>query len=249
MIDSVHVPTVIDDPMDFTVIATNPAQMERSQKSLILWVARKLQAEKELEADTKEQFEIALRNKWKKEPWKRRLTACGERLVFYRKIKAALEAGYYIVPPFPMDVFAVRTNKDNPPWQHSRIQNKVTERAMMLPEGDGEYVNVHPSLQEHTVYKTDPLTHITDYNKIDYKWFSAGRHAQVDFPFKLVKPIVMQETAKAMALKIFDQLGVLPAVPTQGQVVQRDPMICGQILGRKHVITFFIAWWLDTKAI
>lgn len=253
-IEPVRVPTIVDEPMDFTVIATNPAQMERSQKSLILWLARKLQAERELERDTKEQFDIALRSKWKIEPWKRRLNQCGERLAFYRKVKVALEAGYYIVPPFPMDVFAVRTTATSPrhKYHYRTTKSEVTEPAMLLAAGEGNYVSAHPSLTEQLYYERDKTTGQLDYGKIKSREYAAFRHAEVDFPFKMVKPIVMEETAKAMALKIFDQLGVLPSVPVRGHVVQRDPMICGQILAqhkKRAPITFFIAWWLDTRSI
>ncbi len=40
------VETVVDMPMDFTVIATSPKDMESGQRSLILWAARKIQAER-----------------------------------------------------------------------------------------------------------------------------------------------------------------------------------------------------------
>jgi hypothetical protein len=38
------VPTIVDEPMDFTVFANNPADMVGAQKSMILWCARKIQA-------------------------------------------------------------------------------------------------------------------------------------------------------------------------------------------------------------
>ncbi len=44
-------PTVADMPMDFTVIATSPKDMEAGQRSLILWAARKIQAIKNEIAD------------------------------------------------------------------------------------------------------------------------------------------------------------------------------------------------------
>jgi hypothetical protein len=38
------VSTVVDEPMDFTVIANSPAEMESSQRSLIQWAERKMQS-------------------------------------------------------------------------------------------------------------------------------------------------------------------------------------------------------------
>jgi hypothetical protein len=41
------VPTVVDEPMDFTLVATNPEAMQTPQRLLILWAARKIQAVKQ----------------------------------------------------------------------------------------------------------------------------------------------------------------------------------------------------------
>ena len=73
----------------------------------------------------------------------------------------------------------------------------------------------------------------------------AKEFKDIDFPFKLAKPQIMEATAAAMALKVFDQIGCLP------QFRAPDPIICGQILKPKdrQPVTFFIAWWLDTKTL
>ena len=44
--------------------------------------------------------------------WRRELSKQKGRVEFYRKIEMALEAGYYIVPPYPLDIFfAIRTQR------------------------------------------------------------------------------------------------------------------------------------------
>ena len=52
--------------------------------------------------------------------------------------------------------------------------------------------------------------------------------------------------------KIFDRLGVLP------RVRRPDSVVCGEILfpnqtvhrwGQLKTVTFFVAWWLDTKTL
>ena len=37
---SALVPTVVDQPMDFTIIARSPQEMATAQKSMVLWAAR-----------------------------------------------------------------------------------------------------------------------------------------------------------------------------------------------------------------
>src|SRR6266581_3539299 len=97
------VPSIVDEPMDFTVVATNPAAMQDAQQSLILWAARKIQAIKGEIVSAREQFDLAKKNKWNPHSWGREVAKHEKRAEFYRKIKMALEAGYYIVPPFPID--------------------------------------------------------------------------------------------------------------------------------------------------
>jgi hypothetical protein len=108
------VATVVDEPMDFTVLATSPSEMEAGQRSLILWAARKIQNIKIELTDAQYQLQECVTKKWNTAGWRGQVLKLEKRLSFYRKIKAALEAGYYIVPPFPVDVFAIRTNKMTP---------------------------------------------------------------------------------------------------------------------------------------
>jgi hypothetical protein len=75
--------------------------------------------------------------------------------------------------------------------------------------------------------------------------FTPGEFEDVEFPMTLVKPQVLDATAKAMARKIFDQIGVLPNRRAKG-----DPILVGLIIPphRRHEpLTFFISWWLNTN--
>lgn len=138
------VDTVVDRPMDFTVIATNPADMQRSQQSLILWTARKIQAIKGDIAEAQEQYDLAVSHKWNTAAWRKQIAKTERRADFYRKIKAALEAGYYIVPPFPIDVFAIRTDRATPMPFTSTNSDNHDQRARILPIGIGRYVDPKP---------------------------------------------------------------------------------------------------------
>jgi hypothetical protein len=236
-------PTILDDAADFTVVATNPAAMQTAQHSLILWAARKIHAIKGDLITAQEQLDLAKKNKWNTSAWSREVGKHERRAEFYRKIKMALEAGYYIVPPFPIDIFAIRTAKATPKAMHSRLRDNHDQSAQILPAGEGRYVDSKPHCDSYTDQirqKDGSVNQVTTYY--------ADRFSDVDFPFKLARSEIREATDKALSLKVFDQVGVLPRVRAP------DPVVCGQILipdqryGEKAV-TFFVAWWLDTKTL
>jgi hypothetical protein len=240
----VRVPTVVEEDIDFTVVASNPKEMEAAQRSLILWCARKIDHVKQHLADTREQYELALRAGWTALAWKRQFQRAEKRVEFYRKIKLALEAGYYIVPPFPINVFAIRTNRKTPDKMTSTDSwSSHRQSPRILPAGEGDYVSSIPQVHQRTI----PM----EGKPQGAKEYFAKHFLPVDFPFKLAKPAVLSETAKAMALKVFDQMGVMPDMARTA-----DPVVCGQILlapeyshGPQRSVTFFVAWWLDTKTL
>lgn len=244
--------TTIDEPepFDFTIVARNPAEMVEAQKTMIAWAESKIRSEVALADEAAAQFDLAKKHKWKISGWRKRLNLSQQRIVFYDKIKKALEAGYYIVPPFPIDLFAVRVNRRSPRWTTSDSKF-IPAPAGMLPAGEGHYVGAYTDVGVNNIYERKP-DGTADYNNIAQTWYQARDFQEVDFPFKLAKVEVLEETAKAFALKIFDQFGVLPKSPTPTVRVRKDPIVCGQILAphkNREPITFFVAWWLDTKTL
>lgn len=248
------VPTVVDEPMDFTVIATSPADMEAGQRSLILWAARKIQAIKTELTDAQHQLHECVTKKWNTAGWRGQVLKLERRATFYRKIKAALEAGYYIVPPFPVDVFAIRTNKALPKRMDSTHHDNHDQLPQVLPIGEGRYVDPKPTRNSYTEIESRIVNHQTGEKKnvpVNYYW--ASGFEDVDFPFKLARAEIKEATVKAMEHKIFDTMGVLP------RVRKPDPVVCGQIMvpnktlyrswEHNEAITFFVAWWLDTRTL
>jgi len=82
--------------------------------------------------------------------------------------------------------------------------------------------------------------------------YKATKFRELDFPFLLVKPQVLDATQIAMAAKIFDEIGIAP----EGVIHSRkpDPMILGIIKAPKRgythkKITFLIAWFLNTDTV
>ncbi len=242
------VDTVVEQPMDFTVFANNPADMVGAQKSLILWCARKIQAEKSELAEANRNLEAAKEHKWSPAAWAAQAKRIEKRVEFYRKIKIALEAGYYIVPPFPIDIFAIRTAQHAPrwKWQNNEWRDHHEQKARVLPAGEGRYVSPDPQLTSRTFREADGKGGIKDITR-----WTPQEWRDVDFPFKLAKAEIMSATRAAMAMKVFDQMGALPMHRAP------DPIICGQILnpqvpsygGPRKAVTFFVSWWLDTATL
>lgn len=247
MTDEPQVPatvdTVVEQPMDFTVIARDPNEMAKAQISLIGWAEKKIAAEVAAMDEVSEQLDIAVTHKWRTAGWKRQLLLRRGKIEFYRKIKAALEAGYYIVPAFPLEIFAIRTKRQSPDrktdsWAHSNRE----QTPRLMPAGEGRYVSSVPEVIGHNERKDDQ-------GKIVQKsiWW-ADAFQDVDFPFKLAKPEILTTTAQAMALRLFDQLGVLPDSRRTA-----DPIVCGQIIDpssrQRRAVTFIVAWWLDTSTL
>lgn len=241
------VPTVVDEPMDFTVIAHSPKEMEAAQRSLILWAARKIQMVKNELADAQEQFRLHKEKKWSVDGWRSQILKQERRAEFYRKIKMALEAGYYIVPPFPMDIFAIRTKRSYPERRDSTYPDNHDQLPQVLPAGEGRYVDPKPSrrsYEENQKQRDGTTKAVTHYYAREFQ--------DVDFPFKLAKAEIREATDQAMRLGVFDQMGVLPRVRAP------DPIVCGQILypntrlwhNNDHkAVTFFVTWWLDTRTL
>lgn len=239
-----------DMPADFTVIATNPAAMQDAQQSLIVWADRKISdVVKEL-VDARNQRDVAKTRKWNPAGWAREVVKHEKRIEFYKKIKSALEAGYYIVPPFPIDVFAIRVKRNTPHQYDGTNSDNHDQPTQILPVGDGRYVDPKPIRESYVEPEKK-----ADGSFREVTHFYATEYNPVDFPFKLARAEIRDATDKALSLKIFDRLGVLPRQRAP------DPIVCGEILlpnqpgyalsrfGQPKSVMFFVAWWLDTKTL
>lgn len=235
--------TVGDD--DIVVLARNPQEMAEAQKGLVAWTRRKLQSLKAELADAEENLAQSTKLKIRTEGWKRQVALAKNRIIFYGKVHAALEAGYCIVPNFPsMELIAVRTSKNRPPrgekvtsWQ----PNPTLVKYEQLPVGDGKYVNPRPKTKSFVRKDETTGKNLTTSWNTDFQ--------ELDFPFKVVRPQILSNLGKALAQKIFDDIGVLPQVTRAP-----DPMIVGRIRRREAgysepTITFLIAWWIDSRTL
>jgi hypothetical protein len=226
--------------------AQTPAEMLECQHGLILWCERKIAAQEGQAAELRGAYEHAVKRKWKSATLKRHADLADKRVSFYKKIKAALEAGYYIVPNFPVTIFAIRTEKKKPlPMAKIGMHYvpNLTQDAQVLPQGSGDYKNPVP-VTVQSVERLHENRKVRDY------W--ADSWDDIEFPTNMAKLHIMEATTKAMEAKIFDELGMLPADRKR----HPDPILVGHVIDpspvgygpRKHV-TFMIAWHLDTTTL
>lgn len=220
------------------VIALNPQQMQDAQATTIGWVDHRLtQARREL-ATAEQVFNSLQANKLRTQPASTQIRKARQRIGFYEKVKAALDAGYYIIPPFDVQLFAIRTDRAAPNSDRGTRHGAYDERSRSLPVGDGQYVSPTP-VREVTGQdtKTDSAgkaTFVDIYENTEFR--------EIDLPVRAMKPQLIEATGKALAAKIFDALGIAPAYRSA------DPIIVGQIKrpgSYAGTLTFFVAWWLD----
>jgi hypothetical protein len=228
------------------VIARDPEELERAQNKLIEWASNKVTSERQVQAELQENYDVAVKNKWRSSALKRRLDIAKKMVSYYEKIEAALKAGYCIVPNFPVDVFAIRTDKKKPKrnFEQSKYSShvgRVSQKTESPPLGKGEFVSDIPIDEHRTKRVRDGEGEMTTRYCAQAIGFN-----EPEFPLTLVKPHIMKDTSRAMTLKFFDEIGVLPERGGKG-----DPMVIGRVVYRQgyteRAVSFLISWWVDTR--
>lgn len=231
------------DTLDINVVAFTPAEMVPAQTDLIAWCDRKLRALADETTDLELHQKLAIENGWRTSVVTASLNRAARRITYYQKMQAALQAGYLLVPNMPVNVLAVRVKGARPRRQSSESRwHRFDSQAELLPAGEGRYVDEQP-------FETSEPFEGEDYQgkpEMKTRYFSADHDDAVDFPIALVKPIVLDAVGRAMALKVFDEIGLVQ------NDSGRDPIYVGRLVdprrgGRRT--TFFLAWWVDTSTL
>lgn len=228
--------------MERTLIATTPTAMEAANKHMAEWAKEKLADVTRELAELHAELTAARKHRWNTKGITRRLKREGKRLDFYRKIRRAVEEGYYVVPNFPGEAFAIRTDAKRPKAQvtHCYLRKSgadFPQPVKMLPEGEGRYVR--PGATAEYDGRVQVGKDKEGNPKLAKQW-SAWDFAEVEFPVALMKPEAMDATGRAMAFKLFDEM-----IECRDWARCGDPMVLGRIRnprqGRPDV-TFFVAW-------
>jgi hypothetical protein len=224
------------------LVARDPVEMKAAQADLATWLRQKIDSfDPEITA-LNASIQEAKTNNWSVSALTRQRNKEVARQEFYAKVLAAVEAGYTIVPEFPVDLFAIRVLRDYPTGgrTESTWGNPAPnlEAPDILPVGYGEYASPIPKVDRGTFERGEGD------KKSLVRYADPDQFAAVEFPIRAARPEVMSATAAAMALQVFDQIGICPAER------KADPLIIGQILGKKEGYTqkrvnFLIAWHLN----
>lgn len=195
---------------ELALTASTPCELAECNKQLIKWCEHKMEeASLSAEQMKKECEELDTKAKQNNfslpslETVRRKAREEERRVTFFERIKRALEQGYHVVPNFPAEtisVFAVRTNRVSPIAKMYSLRSSVpNERPMALPVGEGEYVNPEVVVHEHRSGETRVRNGKTE-DIVEF--FPEEDFQEVEFPFIMAKPHIMEATSKAMALKI-----------------------------------------------
>ncbi len=226
---------------DKQLIARTPAELTHAHGELVKWCDQRIAEHQRTQADEEESLAIAQERHWRRSSFKSRIKRAEKLVLFYQKVRKALEAGYFLVPNFQMDVFAIRTKRTKPrggvkvsTGRYPSIDD-FTQNAEQLPAGEGEYKD------------PDPIVSYEKTGEGDEKAISSWPEKWEDpaFPFELASPAVMTRTGESMAVKLFDEVGIARDGWGGGR---GDPMILGRFTDprpNRIGVTFFIAWGMD----
>lgn len=238
---------------DFTVIATNQQEMAAAQAQLVEVAESRLEECRKEIRDLTENLETAKKHKLKQSGIMAGIYKARRKEIFYEKLKAAFVEGFVLVPNMPMDVFAVRTTRKRPtgvafdtePSPNPIVKDQESNSPAI---GDGQNVSIRP--ETYGMMPAGIITRKHDGAQIQqYKDWATDFRTEIDFPFALAKPRIVDLTTRAMALRIFDEIGVLP------QSRKTDPMVIGRIFyktgpyGQVHEASFLIAWFVETATL
>lgn len=240
-------------PKDVELTAENADEMAQCQNAMVQWARSKVAELAHQWQELKTAYEYAVKQKWRNDTLKRHAGIAEKRLDFYKRMLTALEHGYQIVPSFPITAFAIRTEKTKPLKMATFSWSKLhTQQPECVEAGEGEYKNPFPVVHQRTIEKATATTG----EKCEY-W--AHSFKDVEFPLSMSKPKIMEATTRAMALKIFDDIGILPGyAPNEGTKPPRgDPLIIARLKDPRaagpynapRYISFIVAWHLDTKTL
>lgn len=244
-------PATAGPPMNIEVTAENADEMGQCQESLIHWCSAKVADVRHQFNELTEAFKHAVKRKWKSDVLKRHAVLAEKRLNFYERVLVALKEGYQIIPDLPVTIFAIRTDRKKPAtmYDYHRLHGDWQpnpdnfQEVKPLPAGEGDYKNPNPEVEvtshgERTDEKGDKV----------HCWSSRSKGwKELEFPIQMAKPKIMQAATRAMALKIFDELGIFP------EDRKKDPIIIARMKvpsanrfsGR--YVSFVVAWHLNTR--
>lgn len=235
-------------PTDILVIAEQPGELQAAQSQLCEWARGRLDELTKEHATAVDGLRMARERKYPQAAYRTLVRKLDEECLYHRKLLAGLEAGYCIVPNMPIDIIAVRVRSKRavPTNYYSTYESTYgnprlpTEPVVTNMEpGNGDYASPNPQPTYWDETKKDQTG-----KQITVHKARAKRLVDPRYPVHMRKARVIEACDRAQTLKVFDQIGILPSNRRQ------DPMLIGQIFRPNgRVVSFLIAWWVDTAVL
>lgn len=246
-------PTITQREVTVHLAARNPQGMALAKTDLQEWLDGKIATIDEELNEIENLKSIAKKNKWGPGKFSGLASKAQQRRLYYEKIREAVGMGFTIVPNFPVDIFAIRVAREVPiegeQMNYRQLADYRAERPDVIESGEGRYVSPKPKFYR---YSKDEKDQQGNAYKKHYLVPTDFRNAE--FPIAVAHPVVMQATSEAMALQLFDRIGICPQSGRQRG--KGDPLIIGQIIldapqyGQpKKMASFLIAWHLDLRTL
>lgn len=224
-----------------TLVAVTPTDLVPAQASLLDWIGKRIAALATEFTEASTELDYAMTHKWRSGPLRANVNRIAKRQTFYEKLKAAVEAGYVLMPALPMDVLAIRTKAQTPRAAQSDWSASFEQQAQALPEGVGEYKNPLPITDTDTEERKNSKGEVRQQTV----HFPVEFDEEFSMPVDLCKPVLLERTQAAMALKIFDEIGVVRDDHRWNK--RGDPIIVGTVIDptrHNRRFAFFLAWAL-----
>jgi hypothetical protein len=233
------------------LVALDAGDMPGVQSQLIGWCQlRIVQLGSELK-DFRQNLRQAKQMHWRRSSWERLIAKTKAKMIYYVKVREAVNAGYVVIPNFPAEILAVRVEEGTGPrYKVGVYPTQINEAKpdLQLPPGEGQYVD--------EMLPTDDRSRMGTDNKMIQRVVRTGAYNETpDFPMSLVKPIILEATQRAMAIRVFDRIGLAHGGSDMSKARRKsDPLVVGQILDpadqyRQKRVTFFVAWWVRVEDI
>jgi hypothetical protein len=237
-------------PSPLPLVAIGREDFPVAQQRLIRICEHHVAEQSSLAAELRESIAIAKRNKWRASGYDRALRMADRRVLYYQRVISALREGYMVMPNLNADVFAVRTKRpdavpqsNESTWRHPEPNPVAPDRN--LPVGEGVYVSDVPvvEISSYAVPAADGKPPKTTYSTVPVDTQSP------EMPLILARPVLLEAAQRAMALRVFDEIGLVGA---NRRSRRADPMLVGRLhdpRGKGRMLTFFLAWFLDERSL
>ena len=224
-----------------TLVAVTPTDLAPARQSLLDYIGQRITALAAEFTQASTDLLYAKSHKWRTKPLEAVCNKIARRQTFYEKLKAAVEAGYVIMPSLQMTVLAIRTKAKKPRDITGESYRPFEQLAPALTAGTGEYRNPLPTKDSFT----EDYKNSNGEDKTREVFYPVEFEDEFSMPVELCKPLLLARTEQAMALKVFDEIGVVRDNNTWNR--RGDPIIVGTVIDptrRGRRFSFFIAWAL-----